>query len=131
MVPIASISASSGASGSTPRASTRSVSMKLAYMFSTSAASVPGVEPGQSGDDVADGPLGGVAQVDEGAGGVLVRRDLDLGEPAAVDVAEEVVLRADGGINVESSHVPHTNATRRQAAGGSSRLVLFIDKVYR
>ena len=52
---------------------------------------------GELGDDVAHLLLGGVGERDERAPARLVGGDLGLLQPAAVDVAEEVVLRADVG----------------------------------
>ena len=47
---------------------------------------------GSLGDQVADLLLGAVGQQPEGAVGGAVGRDVVVGQPAAVDMAEQVVL---------------------------------------
>ena len=92
------------------------------------------------GDQIADLLLGAVVQRAERAVGGPVGGDLVLGEPAAVDVAEQVVLGAGVGVDVaqvdsglevrgsfyrhpdilpETSRYPHAHARRR--AGAASR----------
>ena len=56
------------------------------------------VAPADLGDDVPDLLLGEVAQVVEGAVDAAVGGDLMGGDPGAVDVAVEVIARADRGV---------------------------------
>ena len=77
-------------------------SMKLAYRSPMRCSSVPVAAPdrGGLGDQVADLLLGAVVQRPERAVGGAVGRDLVLGQPAAVDVAEQIVLGAGIGVDV-------------------------------
>ena len=97
-VATASIAAKSGASGPRPAASIASSSMKLAYRSAILAVVAARGSPVDAGDDVAYGGLGLVSQLDECSGHRLVRRDLGIRQPAAVDVAEQVVLYPDVGV---------------------------------
>ena len=63
--------------------------------------------------------LGLVAQQGEGAGQRLVGGDLVLLDPGAIDVAEEVVLSADGG--VEGRAVDAGDGAERGFSPGDGR----------
>ncbi len=58
----------------------------------------------QPGHDLLDCGFGGVAQVDECAGGLFVFGDGCGGEPAAIHMTEQIVGRANGRVKVECGH---------------------------
>ena len=54
----------------------------------------------QLGDDLSDGLFGLITQRDERAGDWFVLRNLRVGQPAPVDVAEEIILNSDFGVEI-------------------------------
>ena len=102
----ASMAASSSSSGCRPRSATVCSSMKLAYRSpmrwarSEVRRSSDVAADAASDDQVADLLLGAVVQRPERAVGGAVAGHLVLGQPAAVDMAEQVVLGAGIGVDV-------------------------------
>ena len=76
--------------------------MKLPYRSPTRCSSVPGAAVSRGGlhDQVAHLLLGAVGEQPEGAVGGSVGGDVVVGQPAAVDMAEEVVLGAGAVVDV-------------------------------
>jgi hypothetical protein len=75
---------------------------------------------GQLGDDVAHLLLGLVGQLHERAPGGAVGRDLRLRQPAAVHVAEEVVLRPDVQVHALAGFVEHAHPSEPRSCRGAA-----------